>query len=232
MVSVYSSGIMASAAELLRSVAAVLWPLIVLFAVCAFKPEISSVFKRLRELNVFGQQLRLDESLDTLQKDAQTLERSGTRDERVDPSKALSLEGSSTISIASEGWLTLQSEPDGADESKGKSITPRGDEKGPNATSAWLDLAVVEREILEESVRSPKVGLMLLSVELERAMRQALAVSGWLVAYRWTSYLPRAGRSCRGAGRGQGRFPGIPFDSPEFCEHSEPHCSWCFPGYG
>jgi hypothetical protein len=55
----------------------------------------------------------------------------------------------------------------------------REDERGDELTA----------RILDEAARSPKVGLMLLAAELERASRQLLAATGWMT--------PEAGRSLR-----------------------------------
>ena len=117
-------------AELLKGIAAVLWPLVVVVAIIIFRREVSALLTRLRKAKFLGGEVELDESLDRLEKTAEALEAeaSPTPQELESPTA------------------------DGSDD-----IVPK---------------------ILEEASRSPKVALMLLSAELDRAVRELLVSLG------------------------------------------------------
>jgi hypothetical protein len=117
-------------AELLKGIAAVLWPLVVVIAIIVFRKEVSALLTRLRKAKFLGGELELDESLDRLERTAEALEAEGTS-------------GSQELESPTAG---------GSDD-----IVPK---------------------ILEEASRSPKVALMLLSAELDRAVRELLASLG------------------------------------------------------
>jgi hypothetical protein len=117
-------------AELLKGIAAVLWPLVVVVAIIIFRKEVSALLARLRRAKFFGGELELDKSLDRLERTAEALEAESTpaSDELESPGPG---------------------DPD--------DIVPK---------------------ILEEASRSPKVALMLLSAELDRAVGELLASFG------------------------------------------------------
>jgi hypothetical protein len=117
-------------AELLKGIAAVLWPLVVVVAIIIFRKEVSALLTRLRKAKFLGGELELDESLDRLERTAEALEAEATS-------------GSQELESPTVG---------GPDD-----IVPK---------------------ILEEASRSPKVALMLLSAELDRAVRELLASLG------------------------------------------------------
>jgi hypothetical protein len=117
-------------AELLKGIAAVLWPLVVVIAIIMFRKEVSALLARLRKAKFLGGELELDESLDQLERTAEALE--------------------------------AEARP-GAQELESPSIG------GPDD---------IPPKILEEAGRSPKVALMLLSAELDRAVRELLASLG------------------------------------------------------
>lgn len=117
-------------AELLKGIAAVLWPLVVVVVIIIFRREVSALLTRLRKAKFLGGEVELDESLDRLERTAEALE-----EEATPTSQEL-----------------VSSTADGSDD-----IVPK---------------------ILEEASRSPKVALMLLSAELDRAIRELLASLG------------------------------------------------------
>jgi hypothetical protein len=117
-------------AELLKGIAAVLWPLVVVVAIIIFRREVSALLTRLRKAKFLGGEVELDESLDRLERTAEALE-----------------------AEASSGSQELESPTAGGPDD----IVPK---------------------ILEEASRSPKVALMLLSAELDRAVRELLASLG------------------------------------------------------
>jgi hypothetical protein len=59
--------------DLLRGVAAVLWPIVILVLLLIFRPEVTGLFSRLRKAKLLGQEVELDESLDKLNRSAVTL---------------------------------------------------------------------------------------------------------------------------------------------------------------
>jgi hypothetical protein len=117
-------------AELLKGIAAVLWPLVVVGAIIIFRKELQALLARLRKAKFLGGELELDESLDRLERTAEALEAE-----------------------------TAPAPPE---------IESRSAES-PDSIVA---------KILEEAGRSPKVALMLLSAELDRAVREILASLG------------------------------------------------------
>jgi hypothetical protein len=117
-------------AELLKGIAAVLWPLVVIITIIIFRKELSALPARLRKAKFLGGELELDESLDRLEETAEALE---------------------------------------------MEATPASQELESPATGSPDD---VVPKILEEAGRSPKVALMLLSAELDRAVRELLASVG------------------------------------------------------
>ena len=64
---------MEAAADLLRGIAALLWPLTVLTIVVMFRKELRALLSRLRKAKLFGQELELDESLDRLERSTEEL---------------------------------------------------------------------------------------------------------------------------------------------------------------
>lgn len=117
-------------AELLKGIAAVLWPLVVVVAIIIFRKELQALLARLRKAKFLGGEVELDESLDRLEKTAEALE---------------------------------------------AETTPASQElESPSAESPDN----IDPKILEEAGRSPKVALMLLSAELDRAVREILASIG------------------------------------------------------
>src|SRR6266851_990819 len=58
---------MKDAAELIRAVAALLWPILAFAVAFGFKPQIANFLKRLRKGKFFGQEVELDEELLQLQ---------------------------------------------------------------------------------------------------------------------------------------------------------------------
>jgi hypothetical protein len=116
-------------AELLKGVAAVLWPLVVVVVIIIFRKEVSVLLTRLRKAKFLGGELELDESLDRLERSAEAL-----------------------VAEATSGSQELAPTVGGLDDTVPK--------------------------ILEEASRSPKVALMLLSAELDRAVRELLASLG------------------------------------------------------
>ena len=119
-------------AELLKGIAAVLWPLVVVVAIFVFRKELQALLARLRKAKFLGGELELDESLDQLERTAEALEAEA-------------------------------------------SPTPQ-ELESPSAESP--DAILIAPKILEEAGRSPKVALMLLSAELDRAVREILASLG------------------------------------------------------
>lgn len=65
---------MESAAELLRAIAALLWPLFAFTGLLVFKPEIRRVLRRLRKGKILGQELELEDDLDRLELAAEAAE--------------------------------------------------------------------------------------------------------------------------------------------------------------
>jgi hypothetical protein len=65
---------MADFAELLRGVAALLWPVVALAAIFTFKEQIRSLIHRVKRAKVLGQEVELTESLDRLESTAEDLE--------------------------------------------------------------------------------------------------------------------------------------------------------------
>ena len=112
-------------AELLKGIAAVLWPLVVVVAIFVFRKELQALLARLQKAKFLGGELELDESLDQLERTAEALEAEA-------------------------------------------SPTPQ-ELESPSAESP--DAIIIAPKILEEAGPSPKVALMLLSAELDRAVR-------------------------------------------------------------
>jgi hypothetical protein len=65
-------------AELLKGIAAVLWPLVLVIAIILFRREVSALLERLRKAKFLGGELELDESLDRLERTAEALEAEAT----------------------------------------------------------------------------------------------------------------------------------------------------------
>ena len=63
---------------LLKGIAAVLWPLVVVVAIFVFRKELQALLARLRKAKFLGGELELDESLDQLERTAEALEASPT----------------------------------------------------------------------------------------------------------------------------------------------------------
>lgn len=121
-------------AELLRAIAALLWPILAFAALLVFQPELKSILQRIRKGKLLGQELELQESL-----------------ERLESAKDAALV---------EG------------EAKPAPQLPAP----PPETEATDDVA---RKVLREAGQSPKAGLLLLSAEIERLLREILQSNGW-----------------------------------------------------
>jgi hypothetical protein len=122
---------MEASAELLRGIAALLWPITVLTVVVIFRRELRTLLSRLRKAKAFGQEVELDESLDQLERRTEE--------------------------------LSEVQEP----------ITP------PAVETTNEDLADdVFSQVREEAAGSPKAALVLVSAELERAVRDKLGDLG------------------------------------------------------
>lgn len=61
-------------AELLKAIAALLWPLVALFALSIFKPQIRDILQRIKRGKVLGQEIELNESLTRLDATATAVE--------------------------------------------------------------------------------------------------------------------------------------------------------------
>jgi hypothetical protein len=121
---------MKDSADLLRAIAAIMWPVIVLIAVVLFRAEVAGLFARIRKAKVLGQEFELTGSLEELRQRAETAAQASEQNaEGAEPEPTLVLENA---------------------------------------------IEVIEREVLDEAARSPRVGLMILSAELERVMREML----------------------------------------------------------
>ncbi len=124
---------MKEAIDLLRAVAALLWPALALVLFFTYKEDLRALLRRIRKGKLLGQEIELDASLRELQEEA---------------SKAAS---------QVKDIPTTHSE------------MRIGSGDGPEQFN----------KIIEESVQSPKVALLLLGAEIEKELRHVLLGSGW-----------------------------------------------------
>jgi len=147
---------MKDVAELLRGVAAVLWPVIVLIVVLNLRSELVSLVSRVRKAKVLGQELELDKkevnkALDHLQVEVETLAKAPPTASMADPE----------LRRNRGSWLVT---------------TPgRAEDRVRRSTLNTFNLDLIERQILGAAARSPRLALMMLSSELEKALRKVLS---------------------------------------------------------
>jgi hypothetical protein len=73
-------------ADLLRGIAALLWPLVTITAIFMFRREVSALLTRLRKAKFLGGEVELDESLDRLERSAEILEANEAASPQLEPS--------------------------------------------------------------------------------------------------------------------------------------------------
>ena len=132
-------------AELLRSIALLLWPVLVFWALRAFRDDIAGAIGRIKKAKILGHEIELDTQLKELSEAANQVsnEVAGLPRNIPDPSE----------NVASESGQPETEDPD--------------------------------QKILETAVRSPKVALLLLAMEMEKEGREVLASTG-----KWTEERP------------------------------------------
>jgi hypothetical protein len=121
-------------AELLRAIAALLWPIFAFAALFLFRPEVRSILKRIKKGKLLGQELELQEELDRLES------------------------------------------------SKDAVLAAMAAQPAPQLPAPQLEVESaddVARQVLREAAESPKGGLLLLSAEIERTLREILLSNGW-----------------------------------------------------
>jgi len=155
------------AADLIRAIAALLWPVLLLVLVVLNWNGARTFLQRLRKAKFFGQELELDASLDRLNETAEKV---------------------------------AAAEPDAP--------VPLDAGHGVPDSSLRDDYTSEEGKILEEVGRSPRLGLMLLSAELERAARRAVAALGLTDDQRLRRPTTLSGTDDLGADRDPRGVPG------------------------
>ena len=126
-------------AELLKAIAALLWPICAFVALFLFRPEIRGILRRIRKGKLLGQEVELDESLDRLE----------------------SAKNAALKEVAAQ---------------------PAPQLPAPSPETEVAD--DVARQVLREAGESPRAGLLLLSAEIERLLREILLSNGWAQAGR------------------------------------------------
>jgi hypothetical protein len=157
---------MQDAADLLHAIAALAWPLLVLTLFIVYKPEVRRLLARLRRGKVLGQDFefaldRLEATLD----DAELL--SGDEVAALPPPQP-----------APAGPPTVTPPADEAIDFEYEELPNGGEEPSGQRRSSFAPLARLtdpEPAILDEAAVSPKLALIKLSGELERACRRLLA---------------------------------------------------------
>jgi hypothetical protein len=138
-------------AEIIRALAALLWPLIVLLLLIVYRPEVQRFFRRIRRARgkVMGQELELE--LDAL-----------------DSSATEAQEEASTVEVRAV-------EPPAPTETGDPAKPGAASEHFPSPRLEAAD-DPVER-VLQDAASSPRLALVTLSGELERTLRRILASS-------------------------------------------------------
>ena len=166
---------MSDVSELIRALADLAWPLVVLFLVWALRHELSGLVRRLREIDLPGAHATLDPELSHLDRSAKAAA------DALPPAEPVQIPARLAPSPEPESEALPHDEEDGEGgtgppvaQGGATDLLPRhspliGDEVDPGTNVA---------EILEEAARSPKVGLMALSAEIERQVRILNAVRG------------------------------------------------------
>lgn len=144
---------MTEISELLRGIASLLWPLTVTISVFLFREDIKGLLSRLKRAKVLGQEVELlDHQLDELEETAQRLDETA----------------GSTVT-------ELSIEPSASSSGDSVSDLPEAEAVTSGGDSA---LDAIIRSVLNEAARSPKVGLLLLSNEIESATRELTRALG------------------------------------------------------
>ncbi len=120
---------MEEAAALIRALAALAWPAIVLFVLVRFEPQMRELLSRIKRGKIAGAEIELSEKLDNL------------------------------LAAASEAATDAEQLAAGA----------------PDTNPAIEPTTDADRSIIAEVSRSPKAALLLLTSELEKAVRHLLA---------------------------------------------------------
>ena len=136
---------MAEFAELVRSIASLLWPVLVFWVLRSFRDDIAGAIGRIKKAKILGHEFELGTQLKELREAAN--------------------EASNEVAELSS------SIPGRAEESASRSETREKDDP--------------VQKVLETAVRSPKVALVLLAMEVEKEGREVLASVG-----KWTEKKP------------------------------------------
>lgn len=136
---------MAEFAELLRSIASLLWPVLVFWALRAFRDDIANAIGRIKKAKILGHEFELGAQLKELHEAAKQ---------------------------ASKEVAELPRDILGPDEDS----VSRSEQQQKEDTV---------QKVLETAVRSPKVALLLLAMEVEKEGREVLASVG-----KWTEKKP------------------------------------------
>lgn len=157
---------MAGFAQFISAVAALLWPLFAFTLLILFHKEIRRLISRIKRGKILGQEVELETSLTQLQ----TVTTAAVLDVSALPSLPLPTQ------------LSLPSPAE--TETEGK-VVPSSETDAPPTPPHPPAEENIEAKILEEAARSPKAALLLLSSELERAVREIVANLGLLQGRRF-----------------------------------------------
>jgi hypothetical protein len=144
IINVPAGGAKEGPADILNGFAAVLWPLLIAFAIFIFRDQIASLVRRLRKGKAFGAEAEFDKELAAL---------------NVEVNKAKEETGANV-------------EADAHDQSSGAIVAE------PEARLERPSSDDIRTNVLAEAARSPRLGLMLLSAEIDRLAGRIAAATG------------------------------------------------------
>lgn len=142
-------------AELLQGIAALLWPILTFVLLLIFRREIVDVARRLKRGKFLGQELELDKSLDQLEEKAKAAAEQVPELPVVNEQKRLGEADADKPAILADA--VQNTEPDSLD---------------------------IIQKIIDLANSSPRLGLILLSSEIDKEVRRRLATMGLLERQR------------------------------------------------
>ena len=143
-------------AELLQAIASLLWPILTFVVVMLFRKEITDLVRRLKRGKLFGQELELEKSLDQLDEKAKAAAAQVPELPVTNIHKRI--EATGTV----EPPLQLNRAQVSDEESE----------------------ADIVQKVLNLANSAPKLGLVLLSSEIDKEVRRRLATMGLLERHR------------------------------------------------
>lgn len=131
-------------AQLITALASLLWPLVLILLLFAYRGEIGKILRRLRKARLLGQEVELTDELSESQR---------------------------SVSVAVEQVQETHPDVDHLAPPANESVDLQGSLTGTATVNATLTTDNQETEILNVTAHSPKAGLLLLSSHIERRIR-------------------------------------------------------------